>query len=980
MNLEYQTEISQFTSALSDSTLQVTLTDPYMTGVAWAALFDSAAAYGNVSQAAANHIMLPACQEGEEPASGKCRPFPEIEDPNLHKSLFGSFAHIRATLWYEVAGTKFALDTYFRLQSFRITHGRSYPQVTLLGVQPQMVAFNQTLSNFQLKENETLENNLKTIIEQEFDHRVTFCTDPTGEESVKTYLMPRSFKEKNVTAEEVISKYVKSVGGTYQALPTKEYVNKISLCTRANINQGCSVFYLGKGLYEGYELSGQVDSNLLNANAEYDTYRGLGYNYNKDALGEDEIVTINDIYPQRRKAKFEKARTDLVSFNGQFGPLDKRLSDAYTNSQFIWEGGGPEVTTKRARKVNMYGISVTGNEPIALLDGTVQGSLSKDNGRVVIATNYFLRFCGENDKCRNKPIYQETVNLATIEDNITPGTEVEMNQKLGTATAERPEFVRFYIPGSISTVSQITISPSIVWKYAVPVKKLTDEERKKIGLEETGNPQSPSSPDQGERGIFVGRVGSTGRSTGAHLHVQWADGRFIDIDMVKKYVDVAGNVGSLHGEVRPTGTHKGVDINGNDRAPIYLINGATLNKVAESKCTVESDEENDCGKYLGNHVYIDTPEGQMILAHLAPGTVNNAAVGAKSGSRYGTGVQTAPATTGAEIQTEFKGIPRALRIVPGRTVLSLVTRYDEWIEKGRPTDIDPGIWIAGRFSKWFVKNVRYTWSQGDLRVSLTGVTDWGNTTAKIQVPTFEDYVRAFQSTSEFEYTKDYYGYIRSLGDLCWKLKDGKNSCEVFCKEAQDIQNFLNIGREGSADMSGNFPNAQCTYKGALSEEKKRVANQIMGMLRSVGINSKNAYAGVIGNAITESSLEPNRHNGSRPGTGCTRAESRSQILGSTAYGLFQLCGSRADEIAARGCGRNCNLQQQLEFTANEIKTGRNISSQCVRRNWIKEINEASTPERAAEIWNECYEGGDPSNRSKNAADVAKVLDCITAND
>lgn len=978
MNLEYQTEISHFTSALSDSTLQVTLTDPYMTGVAWAALFDSAAAYGNVSQAAANHIMLPACQEGEEPASGKCRPFPEIEDPNLHKSLFGSFAHIRATLWYEVAGTKFALDTYFRLQSFRITHGRSYPQVTLLGVQPQMVAFNQTLSNFQLKENETLENNLKTIIEQEFDHRVTFCTDPTGEESVKTYLMPRSFKEKNVTAEEVISKYVNSVGGTYQALPIKEYVNKISLCTRANINQGCSVFYLGKGLYEGYELSGQVDRNLLNANAEYDTYRGLGYNYSKDALGEDETVTIDNIYPQRRKAKFEKARTDLVSFNGQFGPLDKRLSDAYTNSQLIWEGGGPEVTTKRAKKINMYGISVTGNEPIALLDGTVQGSLSKDNGRIVIATNYFLRFCGENDKCRNKPIYQETVNLATIEDNITPGTEVKMNQKLGTATAEKPEFVRFYIPGSISTVSQITISPSIVWKYAVPVKKLTDEERKKIGLEETGNPQSPSSPAQGERGIFVGRVGSTGRSDGPHLHAEWEnENKPIDINMVRKYVDVAGNEGSKYGEQRPGYVHKGVDIKGNDRAPIYLINGATLNKVAETKCTVENVRDDGCGGGLGNHVYIDTPEGQMILAHLAPGTVNNAAVGAKSGSRYGTGVQTAPATTGAEIQTEFRGIPRALRIVPGRTVLSLVTRYDEWIEKGRPTDIDPGIWIAGRFSKWFVKNVRYSWGQGDLRVSLTGVTDWGNTTAKIQVPTFEDYVRAFQSTSEFEYTKDYYGYIRSLGDLCWKLKDGKNSCEVFCKEAQDIQNFLNIGRDGDPSVSGSFPNSQCVYEGAVVGNKQEVANQIMGMLRTVGINSKNAYAGVLGNGMAESSLNFNVHNSSTPGTGCSSTP--SQLLGTSGYGLFQWCGSRAEELANnKKCGKNCSLQDQLEFTAEEISSGRNISPQCKNRNWIKEINEASTPQKAADIWNECYERGPGgiAKRQNFARDLEPGLKCV----
>ena len=68
-----------------------------------------------------------------------------------------------------------------------------------------------------------------------------------------------------------------------------------------------------------------------------------------------------------------------------------------------------------------------------------------------------------------------------------------------------------------------------------------------------------------------------------------------------------------------------------------------------------------------------------------------------TGSKVGTGVQTAPTSLGAELTTSFRGIPRALRIIPGRTILSFITKYDEWVEQGRPASIDPGIWIAGRF-------------------------------------------------------------------------------------------------------------------------------------------------------------------------------------------------------------------------------------------------------------------------------------------
>ena len=342
-------------------------------------------------------------------------------------------------------------------------------------------------------------------------------------------------------------------------------------------------------------------------------------------------------------------------------------------------------------------------------------------------------------------------------------------------------------------------------------------------------------------------------------------------------------------------------------------------------------------------------------------------------------MKAAPTSLGAELTTSFRGIPRALRIIPGRTILSFITKYDEWVEQGRPASIDPGVWIAGRFSRWFVKDVNYQWGQGDLRVSLSGITDWGNITSRLKTPTFEEYLAA----SGFKETKDYYGYIRSAGDLCWKLKDGKTSCEVFCADAQQFQNYLRAGQDqADPSVGGNFPNAQCNYEGSVIGNKQ-ASSQIMGMLRSVGINSKNAYAGVLGNGMAESTLNFNVHNSSSKearGSGCSSTPSR--LLGTVGYGLFQWCGSRAEELAASGkCGKDCSLQQQLEFTANEIKTGRNISSQCIRRNWIKEINEASTPQRAADIWNECYERGPGGikKRQNFARDIAPGLKCAKVN-
>jgi hypothetical protein len=1222
------TPATQFNNALSGSTVNITLSDPYMTGASWAVLFDTAAAYTNESLAAANHIILPKCAPGQvSTKEDPCRPISgssEIEDIGERSAVLARFAHVLVIFYYEVAGVTFSLETYFRVQRFNIVHGKSYPKVTIAGVDPQTITFNQNLQNFQMKENQTLEENLKEVANI-FGYRVSFCNSPEANYGQK-YIMPAGFREKQVTGEEVLKKYINSVGGTFGKLPTKEYANKISVCTRANVNQGCSVFYLGKGLYEGYQINGQVERDQFNVNAEIGVNRGLGIDYDTKPL-DGQKYTLEDTFPEKRKAKLRGAKTSITSFPQQFEVAEKRLFETQITSGYVWRGNGPEVSNTKVQSINFYGVGVNNNEPISLLEGTVQ-ALSRDTGTIMIFTDYVFKVCEKDKQCTIRPIWQEVVNLATIEPILKINDRVSKNVVLGTATAEEKWYTRFFIKVNAGDNTNVTPAPNLVWSYAIPVRDLTDEEKKSAGIKvieqsaqsaapsragavvppapqsqsknwsatDTSKPSKvlvmaghydsvndpgpsdewrlnaelvkwaqrnaqaygvadflefylpPSRPalgtqwnlakqavqagkqvieihnDQprGSSGVipplttgptshingaglprnkirvlddalakvygaferdhrskpgevplgipnrggtilevgrmdtatvniasngtpaqkealykqlmdpfmrsvaaerartagsaatpspssststYAGRIGSTGSSTGPHLHAEWGDYRTpgagfrreITVSDVAKYITFNGQTPG-ESEVAPGGRfgdrgggHKGVDLQYPAGTVMRLKGGATLGPIIKTGCPpvstrCNSSDPSCCGGGFGNHRIINTPEGPMLLAHLQEGSLESSESGdlqtadgsSSRSSKYGQGVQNSPVPVGVSIETEFKGIPRALRIVPGRTILSFVTEYDKWIEEGRPDTIDPGVWIPERFSAWMIKSAEYRWN-GDLRVKVSAVSDWGvSIRPLLSFPKFKDYL----VTENFKY-KDYYGYIRGLGDLCWTLGNGKNSCDERCKEAEEIREYLQRSKESEqqardtpSSVTSEFPPANCPYIGT-KYPKDRV-NAIINAARQAGINNKSAYAGIIGNVIQESraTIDPAAFNKNKKyldaqGRGC--------------IGIMQWCDRKKNLVEfARSQGKSeFDFGVQVAFFNAELTPGNKYfdSTANVKSpggNFISAMNAVKTPEEGALLFNIAFEralGQEDKERQQFAREVFNDLQC-----
>lgn len=1232
-NTESVASNASFASSLSSSTCRVTINDPYLTGLAWPALYDAASMYNSQTSAAKSGILLRDCEPGEDPLRNKCKKLPDIDSTNQpYQAGLDQYPHLLVSMWYDVKGVRFGTDFYFRVVNISITHGTQYPSVQLLGQESRAIIFNQSLQNYSFPEGTTFEKAIEKIVKNE-GYTPNFCFTDYSKYSL---VQPSATRVKGSTPYEAVKRYLNASGGNLLTMPTREWKDKVSICTRNEVNQGCKVFYLGVGLYEGYTMDGVPNAGYaanLEGNITSGSILNSNSNYSFPIFEADEYRLDGESFKNLRKEKLKNVKNN--QFKGLFDPLDKRFEPGQATTAYYWGLNRvplPRVVNELATSIQLHAVSPNGPESIAYLDGLLRVA-DPQKGEVVILTKYFIRGCGKikgttNSKCFSSPIWQRITGLSEVLVKTQPDTKVfvTMNQVVGKSTKENPDQVSFFLRAEHLNGALIYIPPSVIARYAIPEEGLTDEEKNRFigqqqsvtvnssgdritsvrggGLSDparnpvpaattTSNAQkilimsghadiTSSAPDEviannyaldwvqrnsnrfgisnlleyyrppsgniqnegdpnsqfsvtsryvaqgyhvielhhdapnGKSGVIfpysgktirpldtqlsvaygsfgpnfrddrptggkglgvpvrggmilelaaldarnkaralssnpqvredyyaqaltplmetirslysvngqvatpapggtnsstasspplqVGLLGSTGNSSAPHLHAEWmCDGRrcsrpqLITVEDVDKYVRINGRKPSEVGvsnaflAARPGGrVHYGIDFDDGKvyRTPITIIGGA-IAESAETGCTVENDRFNPCkdGNGYGNNVIIRTPEGrQMILAHLYPGSVNPEQITGRSGGGDGagsfsggnggksdSGIMSGPTANGLHISTSFKGVPRALRIIPGRTILSFVTEYDKWLEqdKDKKRSIDPGVWIPDRFSNFFMTDLTLAW-KGDLRVTTRGVIDWGFTRPKN--PSFKTYLEGMQKSNSST-MKNYFDYIRSLGDLCY-IVGGKNSCETECTEIQAISSFLKPRQEqtGSTTTPGqtnpppqvstSYPPSKCRYNGSKYASKTDTINQIINALASVGVTSRAGYAGVIGNAIDESTLDPFIHNpaggrengcdGRRSGCGCSlgATENGRYYPPSSGYGLFQWCYSRQEKIISK-CGRKSegrsgNLQCQLSHTIEELRG--NYAPVIAR------LNSATTAEQGAIAWVQVYEG------------------------
>lgn len=960
-NADRSTEASVATNVLSQSTCSVTISDPYLTGLAWPALFDSASLYSQSTISSANNILLPPCAEGQDPNVDKCVKYVDTETDETSGLGTQNFAFLLISLWYDVKGTSFGTDFYFRVNGFSVSHGTKYPSVTVRGVEARSVLFNQSLANMTLDEGVEIEKALKDMAEK-LGYSVSFCANTNSDPSKKR-LLPRAVRYTGITTDEAIKKVLNSVGGNMLSLPTREYANRISMCTRGEVNQGCSVFYLGKGLYEGYEISGSPELTLLGKN-----YEQGGNANNADPYVSEPFKAatyfIGDVTPNKRKKAMEKVKK--VAFPEQFKPVPKHIKGTAKVTGYVWRDEqsasgntkGIQVINEEASKIdknglNLFGIAPNGTTAISFLSGEVQEADEK-TGRVLIKTKFALQICEKegSQKCFFRPIFQESTGMASVK--VKAKDRLAVSQEIGTSTAEKREFVRFYIKGHGG--AETTLNPKLVWNWAFPEEEIPKTQTPAVN---SGTPQQQASGQQQQVSGLIGRVGSTGRSTGPHVHVEAVPRDGVtesQLDaLVAKYVSFSGKSRgrgfSGHG-------YPGIDYPAPEGTPITIGNGAIVVGAESTGC---AQGDSGCGDGFGNSVIIKTPEGVSIrLAHLKESSVppNIAGMSVSSGGgKPGQAIQSSPSVQGLSLETSFKGVPRSLRIIPGRTILSFITNYDEWVEQNRPTSMDPGVWIPDRFKNWFVNECEYRWRDGDLRVQLEAINAWGFT--KVSSPTFDAYLEGMRKSGDAKISKDYYDYIRSIGDLNWKLPDGKDSTEVYCPEAQQLSQALSQGGDSTspANTQGSYPQGDCKTGDSTKDS-------IINALYSAGLKTPNAFAGALGNLQEESGFDPNVHNTPRQGVTCVTDSGVPEKC----YGLVQWGGSR--KVAAlRKCGQTSSLQCQLEFVVQEIKQrGGGL---------VEGMNSARSASAAAEIWRRKYEvaSGGIAKRQQFAEQIVKQIKC-----
>ena len=538
-----------------------------------------------------------------------------------------------------------------------------------------------------------------------------------------------------------------------------------------------------------------------------------------------------------------------------------------------------------------------------------------------------------------------------------------MNASIGEIKSGDPQEVsktKFYV--QLSTGEEVVMDPSSIQSMISAYKGDSDKENEE---------EAPTDGNEDLAKKIVARVGWTGSvvpagEKGTHLHTEWQpNSRHISRAEVEKYIKLGSSysVTGSYGEDRGNRKHAGIDFGGMEPGtPIYLKGGATV----ANAVTVCKNGDTECSRGFGNNLLINTPEGQMLLAHLQPGSIDegipewdggrSVATASNSGAVKNGNQAVSSDQNSTKISTEIKGVPKALRILPGRTILSFISDYDRWIENGKSSDIDPNVWIPEKYKSWYIGKVEYNWERGDLRVKINGFLPW-----QLQNEGLEA-VPNWDAHKENKGYSDYYDYIRSGGDLCYINKNNKDSCSECSKTRA-----LAPSTSESADSINNvYPRGKFTYTCGGPDNRGPKIQALLDAGAQLGVTNKAGLAGIVSGALQESGLNPTIISG---------------VQGENSQGIFQWnpAVGRLQDLKKWAGDNNLNWQDysaQVKYFVYDVNKS--------YPNLVPALNNASSSFGAANAFDKNYtisgdrdQGPDWPQNQRRTTFVEDVLKCMS---